>query len=251
MIRDFNFVWKRLLLSLLLLLLVTAYAQADDNEKQKRLADKAELAFVQTGGNTDVTTLAAKNELKYQFAQRWSSIWKAALLYGQTDGVKSAERYETNLRFDFNYSEIVDLYTRLAWYQDKFAGIDQRYAVGPGVGHKFLRGPRHFFVFELGANYAIELYTDETKSDFLEGRAFVRYEFILNDMLKCSQEVEYLHNFKDAQKYRAISVTAFETKINDHFSIKTAYNVNYDHQPTPDTLKTTDTLLSVSLVLNI
>lgn len=233
----------------LLLLLLSSHVYADDQEK--RLGDKAELAFVQTGGNTEVTTLAAKNELSYKFSRRWSSIWKAGMLYGETEGVKSAERYETNLRFDFEYSEIVNFYARVGWMQDKFAGFDQRYTVGPGVGHKFLRGPRHFLLLELGGNYAHEMYTDETRNEFLEGRAFGEYKYTFNDMVNFSQQVEYLHNFKDAQKYKAISITALETKLNDHFSIKTAYEVRYDHNPTPDTLKNTDTLLSVSLVVNL
>lgn len=233
---------------LLIVLAATGSALA---EQEKRWRDKAELSFVQTGGNTAVTTLAAKNDWHYQFSPSWQVSWTAGILYGETDGEKTAERYVTDLRLDYDYSESAYIYTLAGWLQDTFAGFDHRYYAGPGGGYHFSNGPRHFLTGELGINYAREMYINETESDFFEGRAFGRYAYSFNDKVSFSQQVEYLHNFRDTQKYKIIGVTALETKINDLFSVKAAYEVRYDHAPVPDTLDTTDTMLSVSLVANL
>ena len=63
--------------------------------------------------------------------------------------------------------------------QDKFAGIDYRYYMGPGGGYKFLSGPKHFIVVEAGLNYVNEEYTDDTEKDCLGGRAFAKYNILL------------------------------------------------------------------------
>jgi len=235
---------------LLLIHLLPARLEAAE---QKRWADEAELSFVQTGGNTDVTTFSGKNKLSHQFSENWSAVWKAAALYGQTDNVKTADRYETDLRLDYAYSERTYAYASAGWLQDKFAGFDQRYWAGPGAGYRFLTGPRHILSSELGANYAREFYTDDTETDFVEGRAYAKYEYVFNDNVKFTQQLEYLQNFQSIDKYKLKSTTDLLTRLTDRFSIKASYEIRYDNQPTPEdeNLKNTDTLLSVSLVVNL
>lgn len=242
---------KFVFIGLLCLTVITTTHNSTRAAEKKPWSDAAELSYVQAGGNSDVTTFAAKNTLKYSFWERWTGTWRAGVLYGQTDGIKSAERYETDLRMDYSASERFYYYGLAGWLQDKFAGFDSRYYAGPGAGYRFVDGPRHFLSSELGANYAKEEYTDETESDFLEGRAFGKYEYVFNDNVKFSQQVEYLHNFQDSDKYKINATTELTTKLTDQFSVKVSYEVRYDNRPTPDTLKNTDTLLSVALVVNL
>jgi putative salt-induced outer membrane protein len=219
--------------------------------QEKRWRDEAELAFVDTGGNTDVTSLSAKNLLKYQFTDALEGAWKLGALYGETDGEKTAESYFTELRFDYLFTEQLYTYASAGWIQDEFAGIDARYYAGPGVGYKFLAGPKHFLIGETGLNYVIEDYTDGTDRDYIDGRAFAKYEYAFTEKNRVSQSLEFLYDFDDSDNYRVTSETAVVSALSDYVSLKASYLIKYDNEPVPKTLKETDTTLAVTLVVNI
>ncbi|MCK5509358.1 MAG: DUF481 domain-containing protein [Desulfobacterales bacterium] len=218
--------------------------------QEKKWSDQAELSFVDTGGNTDVTSLSANNLLKYRFSEELQAAWKLGALYGQNDGEKNAESYFSDLRLDYLFTKHLYSFVNAGWSKDKFAGIDSRYYVGPGAGYKFLVGPKHFLLAEVSLNYVNEEYIDDTDKEYLGGRAFAKYEYAFTDKNKFSQFVEYLHDFDDRNNYNVNSETALISALNDYLSLKTSYVVKYDNQPVPSTLKETDTILSVTLVVN-
>jgi len=218
--------------------------------QEEKWSDQAELSFVDTGGNTDVTSLSAKNLLKYKFSDELQAAWKLGALYGQNDGEKNAESYFSNLRLDYLFTEHLYSFINAGWSKDKFAGFDSRYYVGPGTGYKFLAGPKHFLLAEVGLNYVNEQYIDDTDKEYLGGRAFAEYEYAFMDKNKFSQSMEYLHDFDDSENYNVNSETALISALSDYLSLKTSYSVKYDNKPVPSTLKDTDTILSVTLVVN-
>lgn len=176
--------------------------------------------------------------------------WKVGALYGETDGEKIAESYFTDLRLDYLFTNRFYSFAAAGWSQDEFAGIDSRYYVGPGVGYKFLTGPKHFLLGEAGANYVNEEYTDDTDEDYIVGRAYASYEYAFTEKNRFSQSVEYLYDFEDGDNYNVLSETALISALSDYLSLKTSYVVKYDNEPVPSTLKETDTILSVTLVVN-
>lgn len=237
---------KLIRITLILSFIFVQLSWAED----KRIEDAAELSFVQTGGNTDVMTLSGKNNLKYRFNEEWIGQWDIGVLYGKTDGVEVAERYYTDLRLDYKFTKKLYFYGLGGWLKDKFAGIDQRYYLGPGVGYQFMDGERHFLSAEMGLSYAKEDYTDDTEDDFLEGRAFGKYEFVFNPKTKFSQTAEYLQNFDDSDKFRVNSETAVTTTLTDIISLKVSYLIIYNNRPIPEYLNETDTIFSIALVAN-
>jgi putative salt-induced outer membrane protein len=191
--------------SVMVLLVVVSMVTAVFAE-EKKWVEQAELSFVDTGGNTDVVSLSAKNLLKYTFSEKLKGAWKLSALYGESDGVKNAERYSTELRLDYLLTDQLFSALIAGWLEDEFAGIESRYYLGPAVGYEFFNGPRHFLVSEVGLNYVKEKYTDGTEQDYPEGRAFGQYQY--------------------------------------------AFTIRHDNKPVPSTLEETDTILSVTLVVN-
>ena len=237
---------KRFLISLFIVFSMVTGVCA----QEKKWSDQAELSFVDTGGNTDVTSLSAKNLLKYEFSDELQAAWKLGVLYGQSDGEKNAESYFSDLRLDYLFTKHLYSFVNAGWSKDKFAGIDSRYYAGPGAGYKFFTGPRHFLLAEISLNYVNEKYIDDTDKEYLGGRAFAEYEYAFTDKNKFSQSVEYLHDFEDSNNYNVNLETALISALSDYLSLKTSYVVKYDNQPVPSTLKETDTILSVTLVVN-
>ncbi len=238
---------KQLFTIFIMIMLVTpALVFSQENKWQ----DEAELSYVSTGGNTDVTSLSAKNKLIYKFTDRLSGNWDLSALYGETDGDKTAERYATELRLDYAINERIYVGGAGGWLQDEFAGIEQRLYLGPTAGYKFILGPKHFLSAETGLDYVTEEYTNDKDADFMRGRAMGLYDFLLSEKSKFTQSLEYLHDFDNADNYNINSVTALITSLSDTFSIKTSYEVHFDNEPVPDSLEETDTILSVALIVN-
>lgn len=217
---------------------------------EKNWTDEAELSYVETGGNSETTSLSFKNALQVKFSEAITGAWKAGALAATNAGVRTAESYYTELRGDYLFTERLYAYLNAGWAKDSFAGLDSRLYAGPGVGYKILPGPIHLLVVETGLNYVNEEYTDDSEEDFIAGRLFGKYEFAFNDTNKFSQSLEYLANFSESQDYNIISETAITSALSSNYSLKVGYTVKYDHLPVPATLDDTDTILAAALVAN-
>ncbi|HEX9021542.1 MAG TPA: DUF481 domain-containing protein [Nitrospirota bacterium] len=219
-------------------------------EQKKALSDEGELSFVQTEGNTKVSSLAAKNLLKYKFNENLLGSWKAGAMRADTAGVKTAENYFTDFKLDYQNTPRLYTFVAAGWMQNKFAGVDQHLYGGAGAGYKVLDGPDNFLIGELGALFVTDKYTDHLRKDYPSGRAFAKYTYAFTEKNKFSQSLEYLVDFNDTQKYFVNSETAVISSLNGNLSLKAAYVVNYANKPVPITLKKKDSTTTVALVLN-
>src|SRR5512135_3628965 len=71
------------------LLLGMAAVVSEAGAEEKKWSDEGELAYVNTSGNTKVTNLAVKNQVKDQFTKRVLGTWKLGALTAETDNVKT------------------------------------------------------------------------------------------------------------------------------------------------------------------
>ncbi len=214
-----------------------------------RWHDEAEFTFVDTSGNTDVTTLAAKNMLTVPLSAQTKGTWKLGALYGKSGGTKNAESYFTELRMDHSYTEQLYSFGYGGWLKDKFAGTDSRYYLGAGGGYRFFTGPKHHLLGEAGLTYTTEEYTDDTDNDFLGGRLFGKYEYRFDDKNKFTQSLECLLDFSELDNWNLNSETALISALNNWLSLKASYVIKYDNEPV-DALKKADKILGVALVAN-
>lgn len=213
-------------------------------------SDEAELSFVDTSGNTDTTSLSAKNNFKYKFTEKIIGTWKLAILYGETDGERSAERYFTELRSDYLINDRWYGAILGSWLKDKFAGIDARYNIAPLLGYNILIGPVHFLKTEAGVNYVYEEYTNATDDNFIKGRLFGEYNWVFSEKNQFIQTLETLFDLEDAGNYDINSETALITSINDNFSLKTSYVIEYENEPATSDTEHTDRFLSLTLIVS-
>jgi len=245
---------KKLLLCIMALYIglavIASSSFAEENKEKKALSDEGEVSYVKTDGNTQVTTLSAKNLLKYQFNEKLLGSWKVGGVNAETSNVKTAESYFTDLKLDYQYTQRLYSFVNAGWLQNRFAGVDQHVYGGVGAGYKFLDGPAHFLIGELGVMYVADKYTDNTKKDYPGGRAFAKYTYAFTEKNKFSQSLEYLNDFNDSEKYFVNSETAVVSALSGIFSMKAAYIVNYTNAPVPATLKKKDTMSTVALVVN-
>jgi putative salt-induced outer membrane protein len=237
---------SRLLLAVLIAL---AAAPAAARGEDTRWRDEAELSFVDTAGNTDVTTLSAKNTLIVPLSERLAGTWRLGALYGRSQGVRNAESYFTELRGDYSFPEKLYSFVNAGWFKDGFAGIDARYYVGAGLGCRVLAGPTHFILGEAGVTGTREETTDGRDRTFPGGRLFGKYEYRFTERNRFSQSLEALFDFDEFDNWNLNSETALVSALNRFLSLKASYVVKYDNEPVPG-LGETDTVLAVTLVVN-
>jgi putative salt-induced outer membrane protein len=218
--------------------------------EEEKWQDEAELSVVNTGGNTKVLSLSAKNTLQYAFDESLKGTWELSALYGESDGVRNAESYSTGFRLDYLFTDQLFAAGIAGWLKDEFAGIKSKYYIGPVVGYRLFTGPKHFLLGELGLNYTTEKYIDNTDEQFIEGRAFGKYEYAFSKKNKFSQSLEYLYNLDDSEAYKVNSETALISALSDYLSLKASYEIKHVNKPIPQTLDDTDTVLSIALVVN-
>jgi len=239
---------KRFTVLILMGIMVAGLAYAEE-PAAKKWKDEAEFLFVKTGGNTDVTTLAFKNMLEYQFLKPLKGVWNIGVLDSKTDGEQTAERYYTDLRADYTFTEHWYVYLLGSWLKDEFAGFEERYTIGPGVGYKFLIGPKHFLAAEAGAEYANEDYVVEEDEGFIEARAYGKYEYAFTEKNRFSLASEYLLDLDDNSNYKSNSEAAVISALTDVLSLKLSYVVRYQNRPKPSDLEKTDTVFGAAIVV--
>jgi len=229
------------------MVLVAGNVGAED--EPQRWHDEGEISYVDTSGNSEVTTLALKNKLTYQFSEKISGRWRVQALNGESNGERDAESYFTELRGDYAPTERYYNYLSANWFKDRFADIDHRYTFGAGSGYKFLTGLKHFLLGEAGLTYTIEKLTNDSDTEYLGGRLYTEYEYHFSEDTRFRQSLEALFDFEDMQNYMLNSETALITALNSVFSFKTSYVVKYDNKPAENS-DDTDTILAASLVAN-
>ena len=231
----------------LLLGVVTSAAAADEKKPEKNWSDELELSYVNTTGNSRVSTFSGKNLFKYKFTPAFSLTWKLAALSGSDKGTTNAEMYATDLRLDYLFTERFYSYANAGWLKDRFAGFDPRLYIGTGVGYKILTGPVHTWVGEVGLNFVHEEYTDTRTNDFIGGRLFTEYGYAFTEKSKFTQSLEFLDDLMTTANYQFISVSALTGNLTNIFSLKLSYTLRYWNRP-PTDKTTTDTILAAALM---
>ncbi len=111
------------------------------------------LGVVNTSGNTRTRSVNVRGALEYR-RSRWGNRFSALAFSGTRDGLTTDERYSAANKTDLQFDEHNYAYTNLAYDNDRFAGVAERYALTLGYGRHVLTGPIHTLDVEtgLGAN---------------------------------------------------------------------------------------------------
>ncbi len=80
---------RKYLLALLILLIFGSNAFA----QEKKWSDAGEVSYIDTGGNSKLTTLSVKNLVKHRFSEQFEGSWKFDILYGKSNDVTNSESY--------------------------------------------------------------------------------------------------------------------------------------------------------------
>lgn len=107
------------------------------------------IGVVNTSGNTRTRSVNTRGAVEYRHS-RWRNRFSALAFSGTREGLTTDERYSAANKTDLQFNERNYAYTNLAYDNDRFAGIAERYAATIGYGRHLLTGPTHTLDIETG-----------------------------------------------------------------------------------------------------
>ncbi len=211
-----------------------AQAQA---QPVKTTSASADLGFVNTAGNSSVTAfnvgdkfVAQTQDKRLVFTQTF------AMVYGRTDGEKSAENYRGHLRLEHHLTDGLFVFGLTGWDRNVFAGIARRFEETVGLSWKPVALPRDELEFEGGLSLFQQRNTvaeppGTFDNNYKAGRIGASYKHIFSKSAFASQSVDFLPNFDDATDWRLNSESSLVAPISTAIGLKLAYVVRYDNLP--------------------
>lgn len=206
---------------------------------------QSDFGFISTAGNTSTTTLNAGEAASYTSGD-WSVGQTFAVVYGRTDGKRSAENYSAGARADHALSKRMGIFLMGNWSRDAFAGILRRFEEGVGLSLKAVVHPKTELRLEAGFFLNQQRDIDGGENAFAGGRGALRFRQKLNQAVYFQQLAEVLPNFKTHRDVRLNSETALVAPISSRIAFKAAYVIRFDNLPEPG-FKKTDRYLTSGL----
>jgi putative salt-induced outer membrane protein len=235
---------KRFLLAAALLAPQLVVAQATPLPPSHEFATT--LSFVNTSGNTAVTTTGVDERLILRPGWRWTHTQTFGVVYGKSAGVVNAESYRAGWKTEMAFTPRFGAYGEFDFNRNRFSGIDAQYVYSLGLSAQVLFAPNDQISVEGGLARITQRNVGGTRDDFFSARTAGLYHHSFNTTATFDQVVELLPNLKDGQDLRINSTTALVSRITGHFGLKATYTVRYDHEPQPG-FKSTDAIFTTGL----
>jgi len=204
------------------------------------------LSFVNTTGNTAVTTTGLDERLILRPGWRWTHTQSFGVVYGKSAGNVNAESYRAGWKTEMAFTPRFGSYGQFDFNRNRFSGIDAQYVYSLGLSAQVLFAPNDQISVEGGLARITQQNVGGSQKDFFSARAAGLYHHSFNATAAFDQVVELLPNLKDGQDLRINSTSALVSRITGHFGLKVTYAVRYDHEPQPG-FKSTDAIFTTGL----
>ena len=227
---------------------------------QAQWTGKAELGFLQSGGNTEATSGNAKLDMTHEGAN-WKNNFAVAALYSDNGDFSTAERYEARYQADYKITDRLSWFGAIRGEQDRFSGFAHQETVSTGASYKFIDSATTKLDASLGVGYkqfqeeiliksdAGEVLSriDGEDGDDVVGTLGVNFEHAFTDTTKLTNKLltEFGSNNTAVQNDIALAVN-----MTDRFALAVGFGIRYNSDP-PPLSESTDTLTTVNLVYNI
>jgi len=238
----------------LLCALLAAGAAAQEEEEDLGWSDTAQFSIVVTSGNAESQTLGFLNELR----RRWpkalfrfelgaihaESTEKTAVAVGPDNDdfemieeertTTNAERYHLDLTY---YREINKrLYWNVGggWERNRPSGIDNRYQLLAGLGHRWVDGEKVKFRTEYGLTWTRreDVVPDpETDDSFVGLRLAVYYLQEIGDHTTYKNELVFNDNLQSTSDYWVDWLNSFGVSISRRLALKVGLRLLYENEP--------------------
>jgi putative salt-induced outer membrane protein len=247
---------KRVLVGLILLASVSAYAQEEAPAEAQPEPWKGALglSYVDTSGNSETSAFGLDFKVE-RLPEPWGLEITGLFNRASDAGDVTAERYYLGGRAKRALGDRWELFGGLSGEKDQFAGFDLRLLVEAGAAYKLVLGPKHFLSADAGLTYTDENRLEpEPDASWLGGVLGLAYEWKISDTTSFTERFLYYPNFDESSDWRLSSDTGIQTAISSLLALKFSYEYRYRNEPLVlddgTTADSTDTTTRFSVVFN-
>jgi putative salt-induced outer membrane protein YdiY len=223
-------------------------------------SDESELGVAIVGGNSSTETYNAKQTNVYEWDR---NVAKGNFRYLNTKvgGTDTARSWDGSLRYEREFSDVINGFTSYGLESDVFAGYVQRNNFDLGVKYFFSKSEETKWFAEAGyRNIATHYPASQPDSTSNSLRVYSEVTQALNKTSAFKFWAEYIPTlssnltgnpgYQASQDYQGNAEASVTSLLNDIFSLKAAYLFKYKNYlpPTSPATKYLDTLFTTSLV---
>ncbi|MBP2171192.1 putative salt-induced outer membrane protein [Erwinia toletana] len=202
----------------------------------------ASAGYLAQSGNTKSSNATAATNMTWYQTRTAYSLWGNASNASSNDE-RSSETYQIGGRSRYNMTDYDYLFGQASWLSDRFNGYDGRSILAAGYGRQILNGPVHSLRVEAGPGVRYDDYHEGGHDTQPLAYGAVSYNWQLTDNTKFIQGVSVL----GSDDTTVNSETGLQVAINEHFSLKMAYNVTWNQNPPESAPDHTDTKTTILL----
>lgn len=228
-------------------------ARAQEKE-EPNWSDTAELTLVFTGGNAEASTLGFKNELTRAWESSALLVAIGALRAESTaftrtavgpsprsfnvtkDAVSAvtAESYYARGQYDHELSPRTFWYAGTGWERNSFAGIQNRYSFGGGVGNTWVDDDTSTFKTRYGVTFTVQddVATMSAGNDSFGGlRLSYDYRRQLTGNTEFTSVLVADENLQETEDFRTDLINAVTVSMSGQLALKLSWQLLYDNRP--------------------
>lgn len=248
---------KPLALAVMLIIFMSVsanvYAHDPEAAPPRTCTGGAEFSFVSTGGNTDTQSIGLGGIVECK-PGLWSYLAKGAFIRSEVDDVESAKSIDTLFRASREISPSLKGYGQFGYYQNEFAGIENRYSLEAGLAYLLFTNPKHNLQIDGGFGYTNEdrvpPATGEPFDDslsFATARIGGAYRWKISETAEFGEDAGITFNLSEGSDWRFTNGVFITANLNRIFALKLSHALTYLNEPVPGFGKT-DTVISAAVV---
>ena len=204
-----------------------------------------DVGFVNASGNSDFTS-ASLGEKATWGVSGWGLTQTAKVLFGETEGTRTTESYDVNLRAERALSPRIGAFVFGAYQRDPFAGLSSRWSGGPGIAVGLIRSARDTLGVESAITQQSERTTAAVHRSFGAMRTAALFKHSFATAASVSQALEWVANLETSADYRLNSETALIAPLSRKIGLRVSYLIRFDSEPEPG-FKKSDRILTTGI----
>jgi putative salt-induced outer membrane protein len=228
-----------------LILVAGALCAAAPIAAQAKKTLTLDIGLVNASGNSELLS-ANFGENATWARNRWSVAQKAKVIYGETDGARTTESYDADLRVERALSPRLGVYAFVAYQRDPFAGLASRWSGGPGLAAGLVQTTRDTLGLEAALTQQRERTTAPLERSFSATRAAALFKHVFTSNAFFTQSLEWIANLDTMDDFRVNSETALVAPLSSKIGLRLSYLIRFDNLPEP-TFQNTDRILTTGI----
>ena len=208
---------------------------------------KGEASYLAAAGNASARTLGFATDVTHE-AGRSRTRARAAVLTTEADSITRARAITATARQGVRVRERLEVFGRVDYARDRFAGIEHRAAVEAGGSVPVALPPRHTLKVDAGVGFTTEQRLDAADLEFAVASGTFAYVWKIGPGAEVRVELALTADLGSAANWRAGIALALTFVLTKLLSVKASQSIEYRHFPVPG-FGRTDTRTAIALVL--